>query len=462
MNQINLFNNPNIKNIHFIGIGGISMSGLAEILLRQGYKISGSDIKSSLLTQKLQKLGVDFSLGHSPLNIKNPDLVVYTSAIANDNDEYLKAQSLSIPVIDRATLLGEIMSTFPCNIAISGTHGKTTTTSMIATVMLDSGEDPTIHIGGELDIIGGSTKIGDGDCFIIEACEYMESFLKFKPFIAVILNIEEDHLDYFRDIEHIQTAFLKFAELIPANGHLVACVDDNNVCMLLDKIQCNRHTFGIENKVAQWQARNISFDESGCASFDVYSNSNFYGNFNLSVPGTHSIYNALATIVTCAITGVKKHHIKKSLSLFLGPNRRFECKGTKNGIKVIDDYAHHPSEIKTTLSSIKNANHSSIWCVFQPHTYTRTLALLDDFASCFKSAEHVVITDIYAAREKDTGKIHSRALVDKVLQTGKDCIYIKTFHEIVDYLSKNVKPNDVVLTMGAGDIYRVGEMFLAK
>lgn len=462
MGIANLLKNPDIKNIHFIGIGGISMSGLAKILISQGYAISGSDVKSSNLTKELESLGIKFNVGHSSDNIENPDLVVYTSAIKEDNPEYVKAKSLCIPTICRATLLGEIMGSYPYSIAISGSHGKTTTTSMVSAIMINAGKDPTIHIGGELSLIGGNTRIGNGDYFIAEACEYMENFLKFKPYTAVILNIEPDHLDYFRDIEHIKNAFLNFALQIPLNGHLIACADDNNVCSLLDKIHCNKHTFGIKNTSADWVAANIRFNAANCTSFDVYTKRKFWGSVKLSVPGEHNIYNALSALVSCSIAGIEKTYICDTLNSFCGPHRRFEYKGIKDGITVIDDYAHHPSEIKATLSAIKSAMNSNIWCVFQPHTYTRTLALLDEFSKSFTLSNHVIITDIYAAREKDTGKIHSSTLAHKISEEGTHCIYIKSFSDIVDYLKCNVQKGDVILTMGAGDVNNVGEMFLKQ
>lgn len=460
LDTVNLLGNPGIKKIHMIGIGGISMSGLSEILLNLGYTISGSDIGLSNTVSRLASKGIRVYREHSAENVIGSDLVVYTSAIREDNPEYIKARELGIPVMDRATLLGQIMKMYPFSIAVSGCHGKTTTTSMISSVMLNAGMDPTIHVGGELKAISGNTRIGGSKYFITEACEYMENFLKFNPYIAVILNIEEDHLDYFRDIEHIQEAFYKFALRIAPDGYLIGCADDDRVRGILDKVGCNKITYGIRHSSAVIQAANISFDGCGSACFDVYREGAFYEKIKLSIPGFHNIYNALAAIAVCTVANVDKNCIRQSLADFSGADRRFETKGTRKGIKVIDDYAHHPSEIKATLSAAKNVPHSRVWCVFQPHTYTRTLALLDEFTTAFADADKVVITDIYAAREKDTGLIHSRILAEKVAQTGKDCIYLSSFDSVVDYLNGNAMEGDIVLTMGAGDIYKVGEMFL--
>ncbi len=462
MQEINLLDSPNIKHIHFIGIGGISMSGLAEILLNLGYKISGSDIKASGVTEKLEKMGIKINTYHSKENIQNPDLVVYTAAVRESNPELAYARELNIPVIDRATLLGLIMKRYPQSIAVSGTHGKTTTTSMITMILLNSGLDPTVHIGGELDAIGGSTKIGGKNYFITEACEYVESFLKFHPYLAVVLNIDADHLDYFRDIEHIKDAFHKFLSLVPENGYVVGCADDKNTLELINKLSCNKITYGLKSSEALWTARDIRFDASGCGAFNVFCRNEFFAEIKLNVPGIHNVNNALAAIAACHTIGCSADAIKLGLSEFFGTHRRFEQKGIVEGIRVVDDYAHHPSEVKATLKAARNSSHNRIWCVFQPHTYTRTRALLDEFAAAFTDADVVLLADIYAAREADTGDIHSGMLAEKINGLGQEAIYLRNFESIVDHLVKNSLPGDLVLTMGAGDIYRVGEMFLNR
>ncbi len=451
-----------MKHFHFIGIGGISMSGLAEILINLGHKVTGSDIRPSNITQKLESKGAIIYYNHDEGNINNPDAIVYTAAIKNNNPELVKARSLNIPVIDRATLLGLIMKKYPYSIAISGTHGKTTTTSMIAMIMMESGLDPTVHIGGELEYIGGATRIGESDYFIAEACEYYESFLKFYPYIAVILNIEFDHADYFMDIEHIKNSFLKFAHLVPEDGYVVACVDDVNVTSLMDKIPSNKITYGINSETYTWSANNICFDTAGCASFALLKEGKEIDTIKLSVPGMHNVYNSLAAIASCHLVGCSISGIKQGLSKFTGTHRRFELKGAYNNIKIIDDYAHHPSEIKASLKAAKNSNCSKIWCVFQPHTYTRTKILLDDFAVSFFDADTVIVSDIYAARETDNGEINSKALVAKINKAGGKAIYMRNFDTIVEYLKNNSLPGDLILTMGAGDIYKVGELLLKE
>jgi UDP-N-acetylmuramate--alanine ligase len=461
-NNLNIMDSEQIKHVHFIGIGGSSMSGLAEILLSQGYRVSGSDIKSSKATQKLESQGAQVFIGHKSENITitNPDLVVYTVAVKEDNAEMVLARQLNIPIIDRAELLGLLMKKHSFAIAVSGTHGKTTTTSMITTIMLESNTDPTVHIGGELDCIGGNTRIGESEYFITEACEYYGSFLKFHPFMAVILNIEVDHVDYFRDLEHIKTTFEQFVSLVPSNGYIIACADDENTLSVVKDKNCNIITYGLKNPEAMWTAKNIQFNDMGFASFDVNKEGSLLGNVSLSVPGLHNLSNSLAAIATCYTCGCSIENIILGLSNFGGSHKRFELKGLVDDIKIIDDYAHHPSEVQATLNAAKSAVHKSIWCVFQPHTYSRTKAFLEKFSQSFGSADNIIITDIYAAREKDPGDIHSNMLAEKICQLGGNAVYISDFQEIAEYLDKNAKPGDLILTMGAGDIVRVGEMFL--
>ena len=453
---------PSIKNIHFIGIGGISMSGLAEILVHLGYKLTGSDMKASDITDKLQTLGIKIYPFHSAENIKNPDLVVYTAAVKDNNPELMRARELGIPAIDRATLLGQLMKRYPQSITVSGTHGKTTTTSMITMIMLEAGLDPTVHIGGELGVIGGTTRIGGEKYFISEACEYVGSFLKFYPYIAVILNIEFDHADYFRDIEHVKDTFQSFMALVPREGYIVGCVDDDNVRELMEKVSCNKVTYGLHAKNAYWSARDIHFDDMGCAGFTLLRQGEPVTQITLGVPGLHNVKNALASIAACHLAGCSMQDMKRGLAGFSGARRRFELKGTVDGIKVIDDYAHHPSEISATLKAARNCGHNRIWCVFQPHTYTRTKSLMEDFAEAFHDADIVLLADIYAAREPDTGEVHSRMLEERMVSRGKNALYIQGFEAIVDYLQSHVVPGDLLITMGAGDIYKVGEMFITR
>jgi len=448
------------KKIHFIGIGGISMSGLAEILIKNGYTVSGSDMKSSHITNKLKENGAQIYIGHNGDNIKDVDLVVYTAAISPENPEYIKAQELNIPLMDRAEFLGNIMKGHKYNVAVSGTHGKTTTTSMLAHIILNEDVDPTILVGGELDAIGGNVLAGNSDYFITEACEYKASFLKFFPYIGTILNIDADHLDYYRDINHIKETFEKFINIIPKEGFLVANIEDENVKTILDNhdYKCTILTYGLTNGLIQ--AKDINYNKLGCATFNVYTDDLLLCEIKLNVPGQHNVLNALASIGVSLILNFSKDSIMQGLESFTGTHRRFELKGTKNGVTVIDDYAHHPTEIKATLSATKNYPHNKIYCVFQPHTYSRTLSLFEDFSNSFYDMDNLILADIYPAREKDTGVISSDMLGDKIRSKNINCINIHTFDEIVDYLKTNLKQGDILLTMGAGDIVNVGEMYL--
>ncbi len=451
-----------IHKVHFIGIGGISMSGLAEILKSRGYTVSGSDMKASAITHKLEQMGIRIMIGHSGENIAGADLAIYTAAIREDNPELAAARSQGIPSMDRATLLGLIMKGYPESIAISGTHGKTTTTSMISMILLEAGLNPTIHIGGELDAIGGTTHIGSEKYFVAEACEYFESFLRFSPHIAVILNIEFDHADYFKDLDHVTETFRKFARLVPSDGYLVAYADDKNIARILDSAHCNVVTFGMNPENADWSAGNIVFDEMGCASYTLIYKGREVSSITLNVPGIHNVGNSLAAIAACSITGCSYEAIRQAFVKFGGTHRRFELKGEVDGVKVIDDYAHHPSEVKATLKAAKNCEHSRIWCVFQPHTYSRTKFLMNDFIPAFEDADEVILADIYAAREIDKGEVNSAMLADRIKETGKNVKYVKGFDAILKDLKGNVQPGDLIITMGAGDIYKVGEMFLGE
>lgn len=460
MEVLNLLKSPDIKHVHFIGIGGISMSGLAEIMLNMGYEISGSDIRSTSITHKLESLGVKIYTSHSEGNITHPDLVVYTAAVKENNPELVRSRELNIPVIDRATLLGQIMGKYPYSVAVAGTHGKTTTSSMITTIMLECGMDPTVHIGGELNAIGGGTRIGGDSYFVAEACEYYESFLKFHPHIAVILNIDFDHADYYKNIEHVRATFLKFASQVPANGYIVAYQDDPSIASLLQDLHCNTVFYGIEGNNAMWSAKNITFDDFGYASYILMQEGREVCDIKLGVPGVHNVNNSLAAIAACHILGCNLSSIKQGLANFHGANRRFELKGISNDVRIIDDYAHHPSEIKATLKAARNISHSRIWCVFQPHTYTRTKSFFNEFASSFSDADTVILTDIYAAREVDKGEINSKMLEERINGNGCTAIYIDGFESIAEYLQEHVLPGDIIITMGAGDIYKVGELFL--
>ena len=446
--------------IHMIGIGGISMSGLAEILKNKGYSVKGSDMNDSSIINKLRKTDIPVVIGHKKENVGEADAVIYTAAVKKDNPEYLEAEKRGIPLIERSVLLGEITRMYTDTIAVAGTHGKTTTTSMIATAFLEDRKDPTISVGGELISIDGNYKIGDSSFFITEACEYVESFLEFSPKVAVVLNVEADHLDYYRDIEHIKNSFEKFEDRVVADGVAVLNADDKNSQHLINNKKCKTVTFGIENE-ADYIAKNIMF-ERDITVYDLYIRNKHYGKIELKVPGIHNVYNSLACIAVCDIYKLNLYSVKMALGNFCGAKRRFEKKGECNGALIYDDYAHHPSEIKATLAAAKKKGTNRVVCVFQPHTYTRTKTLLNEFSEAFYDADNVIITDIYAAREKDNGEISAKDLVNKIQATSNNAIYMRDFSEIEVYLKEKLQPGDLFLTIGAGDVYKIGEEIIDK
>lgn len=447
------------NHIHFIGIGGVSMSGLAEILLEKGYKVSGSDMNNSFIIEKLKKSGADIYIGHDKKNIKNADLVVYTDAISSDNEELLEAKNKNIKTVDRATFLGALMRNYDNSITVSGTHGKTTTTSMLATILNDSHFNPTVLLGGYLDEIGGNVKIGNKEIILTEACEYKGNVLKFYPNTAIILNMEEDHLDYFKDINHIVDTFVEYSKNIDENGTLIINIDDENSNKVIENTKANVITIGINNK-ADYSAENISFTSQGFPKFMLKINSSSIHPVNLNVMGIHNIYNALASIAAAHSLGMPINKILSNLEKFRGTHRRLEFKGLLNGIKIIDDYAHHPTEIKASLTALRNSTKNKIWCIFQPHTYSRTKTLLNSFAKSFDMADTVIVPDIYAAREKDNGIIHSTHLVNELIKNGIDAKYMASFENIENYILNNAEKGDIVVTMGAGNVYRIGEDLL--
>lgn len=450
------------QHIHFIGIGGISMSGLAEVLLEENFIVSGSDAKESPLTKALESRGAKIYYGQRASNIDDSvELVVYTAAIHPDNPEYACAVRRNLPMLTRAELLGQIMRNYETPIAVSGTHGKTTTTSMLSHILLENDSDPTISVGGILPAIHGNIRVGQSEIFLTEACEYTNSFLSFFPKIGIILNIDADHLDFFKDIEDIRSSFRRFARLIPADGALIINADTPEYQKIIQDLPCKVITYGI-NSQAQYQASDISYDSYGHAAFTVLENGVPAGTFSLSVPGIHNVSNALSVIAASRLLGIKEASITAGLKNFTGTDRRFQLKGTVGGVTVIDDYAHHPTEIEATLHAAKNYPHTKTWCVFQPHTYTRTKALLHEFAHALTLADHVVLADIYAARETDTLGISSADLQELIQEQGTPCEYFSTFDEIENYLLENCTQGDLLITMGAGDIVKVGEHLLGK
>lgn len=448
------------EHIYFIGIGGISMSGLAEILASRGHQVSGTDVKETAVTKHLQSLGIHINFGHRAENITDDiTLVVYTAAIHDDNPELRAAHEKGIRIMDRAHLLGQIMDEYHDSVAVSGTHGKTTTTSMVSEILLAAEKDPTITVGGILPTIGSNLRIGNSPYFVAEACEYFDSFLQFNPFIAIILNVESDHLDYFKTLENIRRSFHAFAQRVPDKGLLVISEKIDHVEELTDGLTCHVETFGLGEK-ANWRAENIVHEADGRNSFDIYHNSAFFTTIHLHIPGEHNITNALAAIAASAFLGAAPEDCVKGLHHYTGTERRFQLKGKKDGITVIDDYAHHPTEIKAALAAAQNVQHNTTWCVFQPHTFSRTRFLFDEFGEAFGDADEIIIADIFAARETDDGTVSAAQLAERIAQTGKSARYVGDFAAIEAYLREHCKSGDLLMTVGAGDVYKIGENFL--
>ncbi len=451
------------KNIHCIGIGGVGVSAIAEILLSRGYRVSGSDMKQSEITDRLKQHGVKIYIGHRAENVEDADLIVYSAAIAEENPEIIRAREKNLPLASRAEVLGTLMDDFENSIAISGTHGKTTTTSMVSLILQRAELEPTILVGGNLAEIGGNVKVGGSQYFVTEACEYRDSFLELRPKIEVILNIDSDHLDYFKDIEHIVSSFERFTKAMPEDGKLIA-YDANPFVSRIIKDIPTAITYGY-SQGCTYQIADVAFDGEGMPSFDVNYQGEKLGRVQLRVPGEHNILNATGAFACCHQLGVSAETIIATLDDFTGTQRRFDIIGTtESGVRLVDDYAHHPTEIKATLSAAHNIPHRQLWCLFQPHTYTRTLALFDDFAEAFTDADVLILAEIYAAREKNIYKISSKELAEEIkrVHPEKKVYYMDTFEDIANYVRTNAAEGDLVITMGAGDIYKVGEMIIDK
>lgn len=449
-------------HVHFIGIGGISMSGLAEILLSRGFTISGSDSQASPLTDRLTSLGATIYYGQRAGNIESgTDLAVYTAAIREDNPELMEVRQRNIPILSRAELLGQLMLNYQIPIAVSGTHGKTTTTSMLSEILLTADADPTLSIGGILKTIHSNLRVGHSEYFVTEACEYTNSYLSFFPKLAIILNIEEDHMDFFKDINEIRDSFHRFASLLPADGALVINGDIERLNEITEGLSCRIVTFGSTSQ-SDYYPSDITFSENGCASYVLHRPEGKPETIQLSVVGIHNVYNSLSAIALADLLGFDMATVKKGLSSFGGTDRRFEHKGDLCGITIIDDYAHHPTEIRATLNAAKGYPHKRLVCVFQPHTYTRTKAFLDDFAKALSLADLVILTDIYAAREKNTIGISSKDLKEKLDALGTECYYYPLFDDIENFILQSCGEGDLLITMGAGDVVKIGESLLGK
>ena len=469
-----------VTSVHMVGIGGISMSGLAHILLSQGVQVSGSDRSASALTRRLAKEGATIYIGHEEDHVKDPDWLVYSAAIPATNPERRTALERGIPQMDRAALLGKIMANFQDSVSVAGSHGKTTTTALLSMLLEWGGLDPTILVGGELDDIGGNVKVGGSPILVTEACEYQGSFLRFPARIGIVLNIDVDHLDYFKDLAAIQEVFRQFVRQLPPKGLLVMSGSDANSLSLVKEAACPVATIqvmddGIEEasavqalnptRLTAFRAYGLKPGPGGCWTFQLLKNQESLGRFQLGIPGLHNVHNALAALVVALELGLPPEQLRQLLPRFKGIHRRFEHHGQWQGAILIDDYAHHPAEINATLQAARTVleeknkvSDPRIICVFQPHTYTRTYALLKEFGEALALADLLVITDIYAAREPDEGLVHSRDVAALVESHGTPAVYAPAYDQAAAAVARLVRPGDMVITMGAGPVNEVIEL----
>lgn len=457
------FNNP--QKVHFTGIGGISMSGFAELLINKGFTVTGSDRKSSDITKALEEKGAVIYYGEQRAGNVAPDvkLLIYTAAVKPDNPELIAAKVMGIPCIDRAKLAGDVMLHYKRNFAVAGTHGKTTTTSMLSLILIEAGLDPTVSVGGVIPAIGGNMRVGEGSDMVIEACEYTDSFLSFHPTHAIITNIEAEHLDYFKSFERMQESYIRFAELLPADGLLVYNTDITNAKDIFSNVKCPLISYSITNKNADFFGTDLSFDSLGHPSFTLYGSGKEIGRISLKVVGEHNVANACGAMAMALNSGIPFETAARALESYTGTGRRFEKKGELKGITIIDDYAHHPTEIKATLEAARRYPHSNICVVFQPHTFSRTAKFLDRIAEALSVADLIVLTDIYAAREINTYNVSSEDIL-KILKEkfGKDAYHFSSFDEIETFLLGRCVAGDLLITMGAGDVIKIGENLLGR
>lgn len=456
MTDIEKYLLPGAKG-HFIGIGGVSMSPLAEVLAGMGLVICGSDMSENDNTKRLRAMGIDIKIGHRYENLStDADFVVRTAAVHDDNPEIIAAYEAGKPVFERAQAWGELMRAYKNALCISGTHGKTTTTSMTTHILMTAQRDPTVMIGGTLPLLHAGHRIGKGDTIIMESCEYYNSFLQFSPTIAVILNIEADHLDFFKDLDDVKKSFRNFAALVPGDGFVITNADDKNSVNAVTSLERKIVTFGIGTK-ADVFARNISRKGIG-TEFDVFYHDKFFTHVNLSVPGLHNVTNALAATASALCLGIDAESVSIGLEGFRGAERRFEYKGKINDALVYDDYAHHPGELRALLDAVETLGYNRVIVVFQPHTYSRTKALFDDFVEQLNRPDIVYLTEIYAAREKNTTGISSADLAKAI----PDAQFMHTFEEVENCLRNEAKAGDIIITVGAGDVYKMGEALIEK
>ncbi len=445
----------NVKNIHMIGIGGSGIFPIAKILSDKGFYVSGSDSTESETTQRAENSGIKVFIGHNPENVDNADLVVFSAAIKENNPEIQRAREKGIPCLQRSTMLGIITDEYKNSVAVSGTHGKTSTTSMITHILLDSHKEPTAIIGGTLPRIRGNSCMGKSDIIVCEACEYVDSFLELHPRIAIILNVDADHLDYFKSIEGVKSSFSKFAE--QTKDILIVNGDDGNACECAGDAKCKKIYFGLSDK-NDYHAKNIQFDEFQAASFDLFYDKQFIVHVDLNIPGKHNVYNAMAAIIVCLELGVRPGDISESIKTFKGAHRRFEILDTVGAVTIADDFAHHPSEIEATLTAAKSMNFKRVILVFQPHTFSRTFMFLDEFAKSLSLADRVILTDILPVREVNTYDIYSEDLGQRI----ENCICVGTFDNAASEVLNTAKPGDLVLTMGGGNIYKCANMIVSE
>ncbi len=444
------------KHIHMIGIGGSSMSGLAQMLKEKGYRVTGSDNLETYTTRHLRETGIPVTIGHQAENVHGADMVVYTIAILPDNAERVEVARLNLPNIERATLLGQLMEGYGVAIGVCGAHGKTSTTSMLSQVLMETGLDPSIHIGGSLDFIGGSTRIGKSDIFLAEACEFNASFLNLRPTVAVVLNIDADHLDYYRDIGHIQETFGEFLALLPKDGIAIGNGDDARVRELFSQLKCKTETFGF-GKDNDWQPGHLREDETGHCSFDLQLRGKSLGHVDLKVAGSFHVLNALASLACAHCQGADMERACAAMSHFEGVHRRFELTSTIEGVKLYHDYGHNPAEMRNILSVAAKQPRNRLWAVMQPHTYSRVKRLFDDYLTCTEAADITLVTDIYAAREKDPGDIKAQQIVEGMKAHGVNAVHTPTFADTEKYLREHWQPGDLVLTLGCGNINQLND-----
>ncbi|MBQ8654885.1 MAG: UDP-N-acetylmuramate--L-alanine ligase [Clostridia bacterium] len=439
------------KRIHMIGVGGSSMSGLAEMLVDKGYQVTGSDRTDGYLMEDVRRAGVKTFIGQRAENVRGADLVVYTAAIAADNPERMEADRLGIPSMERAYLLGQLMEGYPESVGICGAHGKTSTTSMLSQILMEGGLDPSIHIGGKLDAIGGSTRIGKGGMFLAEACEFRRSFLQMKPTVAVVLNIDADHLDCYRDIDDIENTFGQFMQLVPEMGIVIGNGDDERIMRQMEKLHCRRETFGLSEK-CDWRPVNLREDDRGYASYELYHGDEFVTRVTMGVPGDFNVLNGLAAMAAAHALGADMDKAAESLQRFVGAHRRFELTDVIDGVEVFHDYGHNPTEMRMALSIARKRCKGRLWAVMQPHTFSRVRTLFDEYLTCTEVADFTLVTDICAAREKDPGDLNSGMLVEGMRAHGIDAVWTPSFDDTENYLRAHWQPGDLAITMGCGDV----------